>query len=391
MAHPTSSRIKRARRQRDRMAVMPYGALITSVNPSAEEVIYLGPRGGSRTPISHPYLGPNSWVRIIPERGTKAILGTRAENGEPYLSSYVSQFSSDRLLQATDDNRFYYRRLQEGEIELCSPGIAEVFLGRSGNLELRGGSVSIELSNSNLEIASRSPTHSRSILGNKRKHVGDEERFGVVSRPNESDSTRRNYIRLADDETFAKEYLRIIKSGTSTLIDHREGHVYDDSGDRVKSGKTGNFLRSSTNVLGQPDEFLKLEVDDSANVFISVPESADQGLYIEVLGSNFDVRTKNDFVVDSERNIKFRTDNVGLGISSSSITLGTDSGNFSSTGALIRGGSLNQSWRALLPLLSAIVAGSPPQNAIAVQTLQQVLIQMVNALQPSLSTNVSTT
>lgn len=384
-----------ARRQRDRMASMPYGVLVSSVNPFTEEVIYIGPRGGSRTPISHPYVGPNSWVRIIPERATKAVLGTRAENGEPYLSGYISESASDRLIRSTENGQFYYRRMQEGEIELCSPGISELFLEKSGNLEIRGGAVSINLNNNNLEIASRSPTHSRSILGNKRQSIGDEERFGVVTRPSPQDPTQRRIIKVTDrespDEVFAKEHLLVIKNlgNPATLVDQRLGHVISDSGETIVSGITGNPLRKMSHFGTINNKKTKIEVDDEGSYTIQVPSGATKGYFLEVSETDATTITGRDFILSSGRNVRIKTNNIGIGISENQISIGNDSGNFRQPGALIQGGQLNNNWRLLLPLASAIVAGSPPQNAIAIQTLQNIIIQMINALQPSLSNRVS--
>lgn len=260
-------------------------SIITSTNSNTEKLICLTGAAGISTPLTHPYLGPNSWLRIMPERGTKCMVARRGENNEPYISAYLSENAAENLNKATEENRFYYRSLREGEIDVATPGLANLFLARKGNIELRGGTTSMKFHADGGEIQSRAPTFSRQTLGNKRQEVGDEERFGVVQRPGALNKkfpdqpTIRNIITIPPivGPYFAKEYLRILRSDGPipgiTLIEHKEGDVYDDSGD-PQTGATGLLLRSITKYgTTIPGTTTNVEVDVAGSVNVSLPET----------------------------------------------------------------------------------------------------------------------
>lgn len=337
----TRDAVKSRRGQQDAFAHKAYGIVITSTNSNSEEIKYQGPRGGSLTPVTHPYLGPNSWIRIMPEAGTSAIMGSRAENGEPYIQAYTRELDSATkgdplpVVLATTKGKFFYRSLQEGEIDIMSRGIAGAFFARGGNLELRGGAVSMCFDAERLEIGSRAPTHQRAILGNKRQEVGDEERFGVVRRPNSlsalkpiTNSTIQDIISvvpptlaglITGPQEFAKEYLRIIRTKSGdTLTDYREGVVVDDDGTLMTSDTTGNNLRTRYKVGTKLGEETLTEVDEEGNIVVTVPATASTGIKVKVgmgplLGTDIEFSIAKDvlvsvgksIVMDALQNIEF--------------------------------------------------------------------------------------
>lgn len=314
----------------DNFAHNSYGVLITSTNSHSEKVKYNGPRGGRLAPITHPYLGPNSWIRIMPEVLTSAMVGIRAENGEAFIQSYLQESDSDNTsaelptVVATQNEQFYYRTLEEGEIDITSKGIASTFYSKNGTLEMRGGVNSAKFDADRMEIKFRSPTHQKAILGHKRQDVGNEERFGVVRRPNSlSDrlvtlDTLQDIIKvqpptiagLAGGLTeFAKEYLRIIKARNGeTLVDHREGNVIDDDGTEMESDTTGNKLRSITKYGTKFSQETSFEVDEEGNIVLNLPITATKGGIVNIgqgpaLGGNLEVSISLDMLINVGKTI----------------------------------------------------------------------------------------
>jgi hypothetical protein len=324
------SRLNASRGRQDSFAHKATSALITSTNSRSEKVDYEGPAGGSMTPITHPYLGTNSWIRVMPESLTTVIIGSRAEDGEPYIQAYIrdpvlDQKSEVPYIKATEDEKFYYRILEEGEIDIMSPGIAGSYYSKSGNLELRGGVVSLTLNHYDLEAQSRAPTHLRTIMGNKRQEVGDEERFGVVRRPNSlsesvvTNDTIKDVITVAPSGggaigaglasvtgnlEYAKEYLRIIRDGSGfSLVDHREGNVIDDDGTIMESDITGNPLRSRTKYGTTLKTATVTEVDEEGNVTLTLPITSTKGFIGKFPSSSIDLTIGKDILASVLRNI----------------------------------------------------------------------------------------
>lgn len=330
------------RGQGDALALMPYGIVITSTDSHSEEVKYEGPRGGSPTPVTHPYLGPNSWIRVMPESRTTAIMGTRGEDGEPFIQAYVQETnlenkSSDLpTVTATEEEKFHYRALREGEIDIMSRGVAGSFYSRGGNLELRGGATSMSFDAFRIETRMRAPTHQRAILGNKRQEVGNEERFGVVRRPNSlsdrvvTNATIQDIISVEPPTVaglvggiseHAKEYLRIIKAENGeTLVDHREGNVIDDDGTDMESDITGNKLRHRSKYGTKLSEETVFEIDEEGNVTLTVPTTATKGAVLNVgsgpmVGTDLEITIARDtllsvgktIIIDALQNIDIST------------------------------------------------------------------------------------
>lgn len=289
-------------------------SVVTSSNSEKEEITYSSGFNSAKIPVTHPYFGPNSWIRIMPERGTKCLIDRRAEDGEPFISSYIGENTAQSYIKSTEDEEFYYRSLREGEVDIASPGIANAFFSRRGTLELKGGATSLNLSHENLEISARAPTHTKAILGNKRQEVGDEERFGVVVRPGSQNikfpgqPTIRNIVEKLP-LFYAKEYLRIIRSDGPiagvTLIEHREGDVYDDSGLPITSKNSGRNLRSQTKYGTEvPGITTDVEIDVDGNITVSLPPSAIKGLALNVLGpGNVEFTIGKDFLATVTKNV----------------------------------------------------------------------------------------
>lgn len=168
-------------------------------------------------------------------------------------AEYISQYQKGRGV---------YRPLQGGEWDMMTPGAAYIHGRVSGSLHLRGGSVWGLLDAEKLRATWRAPTHVRQAHEHRDLNLGDEERFGVVFRHTDPPIKKNRWLRApgttkvtvfddlgipdlkANDQPFAKEYLRILHRGFKQLATLIEGDVFDEQGTNVKHSVTGKPLRS---------------------------------------------------------------------------------------------------------------------------------------------------
>jgi hypothetical protein len=326
-------------------AKRPYGAVLISTNPQRDQITFEGPRSGRTIPISHPYLGPGSWIRVMPERATRLIVNSRADSGEPFISAYVAEASSQGQIDSTyRDNNFYYRRLREGEIDVSSNGLAQTHWAQGGTLSHRAGPLTSIMSVEKLEINSKAPTIIQRTLDNEVSEISSEIRFGVVKRVNSTDETQDKYVRIqpegASSRVFAKEYLRNIasKAPPYTLVDHREGHVIDNDGEEMESDVTGKKLRSRTVYGTVQSEQTLVELDEEGNVNVMLPSNASYGVNIDVERTDVKITVGRDeqhnigrnLLMDVENTATISADDIKMDgqnsivMNSTSVTLGTD-------------------------------------------------------------------
>lgn len=432
----------------------PYGVVLTSINPRKDQMTFQGPRSGRTIPIAHPYLGPNSWIRVMPERTTRMVINSRADSGEPFVVAYLAEESSQGQLDSTyEQNQFYYRRLREGEVSIASPGIAEQHFAQGGTMSLRAGPLTQVMSVERLDIVTKAPTVITRALDHTFNEVSSEIRFGVTKRINSQDSTQDRFIKITPEgestQVFAKEYLRNVQSKASpfTLVDHREGHVIDDSGEEETSDVTGKKLRSRTKFGTVNARDALAEVDVDGNISVKLPTGASYGFSLEVEETDAKVIVGRDELHNVGRNLMFDVDqrasveatdismeaqnttsitstgaitvegrstfdatitaafsvaaaslslaasSGGIGVSSSGgISLGTTDGSPISGGQVIRGGALNDIWQLLLtPAYSALPSGSTVQNAALAVANRTVITALIGALGGVLSSTSSTT
>jgi hypothetical protein len=206
--------------------------------------------------------------------------------------------------------------MREGEVDITSPGIANVYTTRRGTLELRGGTTSIQLQAENLKIRSRAPLHTKECLGHQRQKLGDEERFGVVTRPGAltvklADQPTLEDIVFTTPNNFAKEYVRILRSdgpkADVVMIDHREGDVYDDAGDPIKDPHTSKKLRSQTKFgTTTPGVSTTVTVDEEGNVQLTIPKTAKKGLSVDLEGDgSIELTIGKDLIANITKNLIF--------------------------------------------------------------------------------------
>lgn len=326
-------------------ATRPYGVVTTATNPQTDSISYTGPRAGRTVPITHPYLGPASWIRVMPERSTRMILDSRADSGETFTSAYMVENSAERLIRATyNDNRFFYRRLQESEIDITSRGLASAHFAADGTLSLRGGPILQTLDVPKLEANLKAPTIIQRTLDNNISEISSEMRFGVVKRFTDTDQAQELWVKVTPDggdEVFAKEYLRHISSKAPpyNLVDHREGHVVANDGTEPTSATTGKKLRSRTVYGTVRSEETISEVDVEGNVNITLPDNASYGYNVNVSRTDIKMSAGRDaihsvsrnFLVDAEQTVELEGQRIKHGQGASS------------QGALIRGEDM-RSW-----------------------------------------------
>ena len=253
---------------------LPTRAVVTRPLPE-EEAVYLDSGtspGISKYQISHPYMGVNSWIRVMPEAGTEVLTQDRGDAPNDVIVTYLANSMIPRLKAARNGTQLL-RVLNPGEIEIMSVGRAYVFLSDGGDIELRGGMIRMDLLQTEQEVSSISPTYVRKLHLYDPTSLAHSERFGVVKRKDQSLSNAfQTFVRRTSSSStsqpFAFEYGRWLSDGEGNpLISLQEGHVYDESASEKKQGSTNKPLRlerlisdknGATNVLMQVDEELNL-------------------------------------------------------------------------------------------------------------------------------------
>jgi hypothetical protein len=225
---------------------MPLRALVGRPLPDLDAVqmeLAMTP-GTTRLNVRHPYIGPSSWIRVMPEAGTLALTMQRGDDIREEIFGYIAPKPNIRIRQYKE-GLVLYRPLDSGELELMSSGRAYAFFGGNGDVELRGGSIRQDLSQSNLEVRSIAPTFNRRLHKAATGAIGYEERFGVVKRPDTtSPNLLQKYVRQPDN-TFSLEYSRWLSdTAGNPLVETQEGHVVDGGGQLVKQASTNKTLRS---------------------------------------------------------------------------------------------------------------------------------------------------
>lgn len=336
---------KRLAAMEQQYAVRPYGVVSTASNPERDSITYLGPKGGRTVPVTHPYLGPSSWIRVMPERNTRMILNSRADSGETFTSAYMAEDSAQGLIRSTyEDHRFFYRRLQEGEIDITSTGLAGAHFSKDGTLSLRGGPLTSVLDVPRMEVNVKAPTHIHRALDNNVSEISSETRFGVVKRFTDTEQPQELWVKVTPEggsEVFAKEYLRNISSKAPpyTLVDHREGHVVANDGTEPTSSVTGKKLRSLTKFGTVRLEETTQEVDVEGNVSWSLPDNASYGFSMDVRRTDVKINAGRDISLSSNRNVLVDAEQTAE-IEGSEVKLGSGA---TTQGAALRGEDM-RSW-----------------------------------------------
>lgn len=303
MSEDWKSLMNRARsRPSEEREGMDKGSLgiIESVSTETEKNILSDFGGGAPANVTHPFVSIRSWIRVMPEEGTAAVLNRRGDSAV----SEVSYYWSGRPEQRTSKYRRgvgYYRPLERGEFEMSSYGLAQVYASRHGSLDLRGGITRGWLSNEELEVGFRAPTHRRSLHDNIIEDTDGEERFGVVWR--RSPSGERSYYKV--DGSFAKEYIRSLtfQGIPRVLVEHKEGHVHESDGTRARA-PSGEFVRSRTRYNDSEGEPTETMVDESGNSWEVLSDNARTGKVVRSPRGSFKVEVGENIRLNAVKDIQ---------------------------------------------------------------------------------------
>jgi hypothetical protein len=255
------------------------------------------------------------------------ILDSRSDSGETFTSAYMAENGAANLIRATySDNTFYYRRLQESEIDITSRGLAGAHFSQDGTLSLRGGAILHTLDVPKLEANTKAPTIIHRTLDNNTSEISSEMRFGVVKRFTDTDQPQELWVQVTPeggDEVFAKEYLRHISSKAPpyTLVDHREGHVIANDGSEPTSSVTGKKLRSKTIYGTVRLEETIVEVDVEGNLNFIIPDNASYGFNLSVSHTDIKMTAGRDethnvsrnFLVDADQTVELEGQKIKAG------------------------------------------------------------------------------
>ena len=302
----------------------PFIGIINSVQNETEFMKVQHHGGSSNVRVLHPYVGSQHWHRIGPDSGQRVLLQVRQDSKEPEASAYYQTDTRDRTPQiratAYRDGTGLYRPLQQGEQEIVSSGVAQTFWSRRGIQDSRGGLTHAWLDQDKLEAGQRAPAHTRQGYLHTPDAIGDEERFGVVTRPDAGSPVYQKYIdappsapainptvnaSAASDPVAAvtaaasslvspnpaKEYLRVLTSKAGPLVDTREGHVTNDIGAFV-AGKHGKNLRYNKTIYGATGQSAwESQVDEDGNWYILQAATATKGFKLDVPAGKFHVKS----------------------------------------------------------------------------------------------------
>lgn len=264
----------------------PFEASVTSSDPTEETIDLEGFTGPDAARVPHPMLSPNSWIRAVPEHGARVIVANTAASRRRAALSYYSRQASE-YVKRYNNGAGVYRPLQSGEWELMTPGIAHVFGTREGKLFLRGGVIQQQLDPCKMRLRSRAPTYKRELHRNIDSELNNEERFGVVVR-HKSGEEKNRWIQTdlkgstneqdakgnTKTQSFAVEYFRKFGRDGTSLIDFRQGDVYDDVGKRIQHTKSGKDLRHTLKVFTKDgSDHTAIEIDEDGNTALTTPGS----------------------------------------------------------------------------------------------------------------------
>ena len=290
-------------------------------------LVYHG--GSTSTPLPMPFESTDSWIRSIPITGTTALVTYRRDTKEATFIRYLND-QPKKKLDTYNAGKNAYKPLLPGEHEIHSSGYAQSYYSQRPILEQRGGVIRSWLDQDRAECGQKAPIHTRQLHSHRTNELGDEERFGVVKRPKELNLANAAYLGstyssnfseypypdfsmpsiekgggvpaafslLAETiataseaaaaltgtfkiRPFAKEYLRILKNPLSplpptSLIDIREGNVFDDDGKQV-TGASGAYLRAKHEYFTTLTDSTKCEIDDLGNINWTLSLGASEG------------------------------------------------------------------------------------------------------------------
>lgn len=268
-----SNELQKDQRSRESIG-LPNRAVVESVIPSEEKVQVetFGNVGTQKTSIRHPYLGVNSWIRVMPEKGTPLLTQQRGDYAQLEIFGYTSSNIANRhkVNQKGSTKKFLFRELQEGELEFMSSGRAYSHYADTGDVQLRGGTITLNLEQTQFQMVQQSPTYQRQLHLYDPAQLEHVERFGLVRRPDPANpAIILKYIRNTD-QSFAMEHSRWLnKKDGSPLVSLQEGDIFDLQGNEIKHPTTNRPLRVAKDWYDDQGQALTFKIDESLNILIA--------------------------------------------------------------------------------------------------------------------------
>lgn len=268
---------------------MPFGAQLDAFSIETEAGLFSHQGNeAQKLTINHPFLSQGAWIRAIPEGGTNYIMQFRMDEAKPYLMGTVSRGATDKISNYRGSTSMY-RPLYPGEIDIMSSGVGQIFMSRRPAIDVYGGTIRRWADQDKLVAADRAPLHLRQGLQYRSNTLGDEERFGIVSRPKENvdgtfSSWEKNYPKVRN-EYAAEHYLQLRNPGNAEpdiLFRKQSGHVLDLEGGPITHSKTGNALRHVEEYFANDDSNTLIEVDESGNYAVSLATDARFGYNLDI-------------------------------------------------------------------------------------------------------------
>ena len=303
----------RERAQRKSL-IQPFGMLAHSISTDSEQAkfSYAGATDRQLT-VTHPFNSTTSWIRAIPEEGVQYLAIYRSDESKPQPLMTVTRNSLDRNDKYRTGGNLY-RPLYPGEIEISSTGLAQAFFPKRPKMELRGGMLTRWADQDKLISGDRAPIHQRQLLQNKSNILGDEERFGIISRPkkltNGQFSTWELSYPQVEGDYGAEHYISMknpSNANPAILFTSQRGHVLDASGKQIIQSKTQIPLRYFENYFAKDGSSTKSQIDEKGNWYFELATAATEGWELNVPDGNYTKHIgldENIFVTgNSERNV----------------------------------------------------------------------------------------
>jgi len=293
----------------------PTEAVVESVSTETETIQASDFGGGGKCIVTHPFMGVRSWIRALPERGASVVLSRRGDSAVSETAYYRSLDPARRVAKYRAGVG-YYRAIDQGEFDMSSYGLAQVYGSRGGSLDLRGGITRGWFNNESLEVGFKAPLHVRQLHDHRYASLAGEERFGAVWRPTGLQNDTRGWQEI--DGSFAREYTRVLsfQGIPGVLVDYREGHVFEDDGSRANTPSAQPARRRAIYYDSQGDNNLEL-MDESGNTWEFLSSNAKLGKQIDIpegshrikVGVNIAMQADKDITATGQ-NLIVRTRNI---------------------------------------------------------------------------------
>lgn len=287
----------------------PFGMYVTSVAGDTESAIFRYYGNPARTvQITHPYAGPNSWIRALPEEAAAYVGVFRADEGVPQpVSSFQRNVS--KKLESYRASQNLYRSLQPGEVEIASVGGGQSFYAKRPYASTNAGAVKIWSDQDGLSCGAQAPIHTKKLLGYASDDIQDEYRLGVVTRPT---NTWEYAFAKSGGNFLAEEYLQMKNpagSDPEILFSSHKGQLVNKTGQKILHASTQIPLRYQEIFYANDDSSTSFEIDEKGNYLVTLADAATEGYEMQIPTGNYLLSVARDQTVEVLGN---RQDSVQL-------------------------------------------------------------------------------